>query len=169
MYANYFGKVVFYLTIYMTKLLKSENLFIWFAKWITLIKSFGTELIVSFTLLLRKFAEKSSKENLTVIKYASPNKLGNSESLKNNHNLKISSSNVNIVGGDLLRVFYKLIYLQFCVSSDQWKYTVSQILCSRLYAKFERDFYMKIIACIIPTNLFTNSLLSFFYPFIEKK
>ena len=110
MYANYFGKVVFYLTIYMTKLLKSENLFIWFAKWITLIKSFGTELIVSFTLLLRKFAEKSSKENLTVIKYASPNKLGNSESLKNNHNLKISSSNVNIVGGDLLRVFYKLIY-----------------------------------------------------------
>ena len=149
MYANYFGKVVFYLTIYMTKLLKSENLFIWFAKWITLIKSFGTELIVSFTLLLRKFAEKSSKENLTVIKYASPNKLGNSESHKNNHNLKISSSNVNIVGGDLLRVFYKLIYSQFCDSSDQCKNTVQL----RFYWQFKRYFHMKIIITIIPTYL----------------
>ena len=30
-----------------------------------------------------------------------------------------SSTNVHIVGEDLLRVFCKLLYLQFCVSSDQ--------------------------------------------------
>ena len=83
--------------------------------------------------------------------------------------MESSSTNVHIAGEDLLRVFYKLICLQFCVSSDQWKYTVSQILCSRLYVEFERDFYMKIIVCIIPTILFINSLLSFFYPFIETK
>ena len=52
-----------------------------------------------------------------------------------------------MVGEDLLRAFYKLFYLQFCDSSDQ---------C-------ERYFYMKIIITIVPTNLFTNSLLSLFY------
>ena len=32
---------------------------------------------------------------------------------------------------------------------------------------FERDFYMKMIVTIIPTNLVTSSLLSLFYHFIK--
>ena len=33
-----------------------------------------------------------------------------------------------MVGKDLLRVFYRLFYLQFCDSSDQWKNTVWKVL-----------------------------------------
>ena len=35
--------------------------------------------------------------------------------------------------------------------------------------EFKRDFYMKIIVIIIPTNLVTNSLVSLLCPFIETK
>ena len=52
---------------------------------------------------------------------------------KNNRNS--SKALVPIVGEDLLRAFYRLFYLQFCDSSDQWKDTAQQ---------FERYFYMKI-------------------------
>ena len=33
-----------------------------------------------------------------------------------------------IVGEDLLRRFYKMFYLQFCDSIDQWKNTVAKVL-----------------------------------------
>ena len=36
------------------------------------------------------------------------------------------SINVLIVDKDLLRVFYRLLYLEFCDLSDQCKYTVLQ-------------------------------------------
>ena len=76
-----------------------------------------------------------------------------------------SSTNMHIVSGDLLSAFYKLFCLRFCVSSDQWKNTMKQ----RFYKEFMRHLYMKIIVTIIPTNLRTNSLLSFFCPFVETK
>ena len=51
--------------------------------------------------------------------------------------------------------FYKLFYLWFCVSSGQLK---KQDFTGNL-----RDtLYMRVIVIIIPTNLVTNSLLSFF-------
>ena len=51
-----------------------------------------------------------------------PNKSRNPESLeKILYHLESSSTNLHIVGKDLLRAFYKLLYLRFCVSSDQWK------------------------------------------------
>ena len=76
-----------------------------------------------------------------------------------------SSTNMHIVSGDLLSAFYKLFCFRFCVSSDQWKNTMKQ----RFYKEFMRHLYMKIIVTIIPTNLRTNSLLSFFCPFVETK
>ena len=41
-----------------------------------------------------------------------------------------SSTNVHIVGEDFLWAFYKLFYLRFCLSSDQWKnkHCVAKIL-----------------------------------------
>ena len=38
------------------------------------------------------------------------------------------STNVSIVGVDLLRAFYRLFYLQFCDSSDQSKNSVAKVL-----------------------------------------
>ena len=76
-----------------------------------------------------------------------------------------SSTNVHLIGEDLLRALYKLFYLQFCVSSDQRKNALYQ----RFYKEFERHFYMKIIVTIIPTILVPNLLLSLFYPFVEAK
>ena len=55
-----------------------------------------------------------------MIKKNLPDKSGNPESLKNNSNiLKAFQLNLPIVGEDLLRVFYRLFYLQFCDLSDQ--------------------------------------------------
>ena len=54
--------------------------------------------------------------------------------------------------------FYKLLCLQFCISSDQWKNTMEQ----RFYKEFERHFCMKIIVTIIPANLATNYPLSIY-------
>ena len=52
-------------------------------------------------------------------------KSGNSESLKKySQQFKSFSTNVPIVGEDLLRAFYRLFYLRFCDSSHQWKKTV---------------------------------------------
>ena len=79
---------------------------------------------------------------------------------------KSFSINVLIVDEDLLRVFYRLLYLQFCDLSDQRKYTVLQ---QKIYLQFEKYFYMKIIVTIILTSLFTNSLLSSFCPFLQTK
>ena len=54
-----------------------------------------------------------------MIKNILSNKSGNSEALsKNNHNIWKA---VRIVGGDVLRGFYKLFYLRFSVLDDQWK------------------------------------------------
>ena len=54
----------------------------------------------------KKVVEKSSKENLKMIKYTLPNKSGNLESLKKlSEQLESSSTNVHIVGEDLLRTF----------------------------------------------------------------
>ena len=95
-----------------------------------------------------------------MIKNTMPNKSGNPERLKT---VESSSTNMHIVGEDLLRAFYKLFCLQFCVSSDHWKNTVYQ----RSYKEFER--HMKIIVTIIPANLVANSLLPLFRPFVETK
>ena len=54
-----------------------------------------------------------------------PYKSGNPKSLeKESQNFESFSTNVSIVGEDLLRAFYRLLYLQFCNSGDQWKNTV---------------------------------------------
>ena len=61
------------------------------------------------------------------------------------------------VGEDLLRVFYRLFYLQFRDPSDQWKKTLSS------YLRDER------IVTIIPTDLDTYSLLYAFYSYLQTK
>ena len=76
-----------------------------------------------------------------------------------------SSTNIHIVSEDLLRAFYKLLCLRFCVSSGQWKDIVQQ----KFYKEFEKDFYMDIILTTIQANLVTNSLLSLFCSFVETK
>ena len=54
----------------------------------------------------KKVVEKSNKDNLNVIKITSPNKSGNPESLKkHSEKLESFSTNVHIVGEDLLRAF----------------------------------------------------------------
>ena len=62
------------------------------------------------------------------------------------------------VGMDLLRAFCKLFYLQYLVSNNQWKNLVQQ----RLYVLFKRHFNMKTIVTLVPTDLVTNQILSFF-------
>ena len=114
----------------------------------------------------KKVVEESNKENLKVIKNTLPNKWGNPESLKNYSKvLQSSSNNMHIVSEDLLRAFWKLVFLRFCISSDQWKSTMQQ----RFHKEFEGDFYTKIIVTIFPTNLVRNSLLSLVCPFVEIK
>ena len=69
---------------------------------------------------LQRVIGKSSQENLKVIKNTLPNKSGSPESLeKQPQQLESSLTHVYAVGEDLLRVFYKLFYLRFCISSDQ--------------------------------------------------
>ena len=63
-----------------------------------------------------------------------------------------------IVSEDLLRALYKLCCSRFFVSSDQ---RIKH--CRKDFTRnYERDFYVKMIVTIIPTNLVTNSLLPFF-------
>ena len=86
---------------------------------------------VLFTLLLQNIDEYSS---IKVMKHTLSDKLRNAESppppphptpphppRKKSQQFESSSTNIPIVGEDLLRVFYKQFYLQFCDSSDQWK------------------------------------------------
>ena len=55
-----------------------------------------------------------------MIKNTLPDKLGNPESLeKELQQFESFSTNVSMVDEDLLRTFYRLFYLQFCVSGDQ--------------------------------------------------
>ena len=55
-----------------------------------------------------------------MIKNTLPDKLGNPESLeKELQQFESFSTNVSMVGEDLLRAFYRLFYLQFCDLSDQ--------------------------------------------------
>ena len=62
-----------------------------------------------------------------MIKNTSPDKSGNPKSLKKClQQFKRFSTNVLIVCDDLLRVFYRLFYPQFCDSSDQQKNTQSK-------------------------------------------
>ena len=65
-----------------------------------------------------------------MIKNTLPNKSENPESLKKySQQFESFSSNVSIIGGDLLRAFYVLFYLRFCGSSDQSKkHCVAKIL-----------------------------------------
>ena len=49
-----------------------------------------------------------------------PDKSGNSENFKKcSQQFESLSSNVPIVGEDLLKAFYRLFYIQCCDSSDQ--------------------------------------------------
>ena len=60
-----------------------------------------------------------------MIKNILPDESGNPESLeKESQQFESFSTNVPIVGEDLLRTFYRLFYLQFCDLGDQWKNTV---------------------------------------------
>ena len=61
-------------------------------------------------------------------------------------------TNAHKVGEDLVRAFYELFCLRFCVLSVNWKNTVQQ----RFYKEFRRQIYMKIIITIISKNLATN-------------
>ena len=74
------------------------------------------------------------------------------------------STNVQIVGKNLLRVVYKF-FTVLCV-----KRSVKKTLCSKdFYKQFERHFYIKINTTMIPTNLVKILLLFLFGPFIETK
>ena len=60
-----------------------------------------------------------------MIKFTFPDISGNTESLKKQPQpFEIFSTKAPIVGGDLLRAFYRQFYLQFFDSSDQGKNTV---------------------------------------------
>ena len=60
-----------------------------------------------------------------MIKNTFPDKSGNPESLeKQSQQFESFSTNVYVVGEDLLRAFYSLFYSQFCDSRDQLKNTV---------------------------------------------
>ena len=48
-----------------------------------------------------------------------PNKSENPEGLKNKQQLESTSTNVHIIGEDLLRALYKFFCSRFCVSIDQ--------------------------------------------------
>ena len=55
-----------------------------------------------------------------MIKNILPDESGNPESLeKESQQFESFSTNVPIVGEDLLRTFYRLFFLQFCDSGDQ--------------------------------------------------
>ena len=57
-----------------------------------------------------------------MIKNTLPDKSGNPESLeKESKKFKNFSTNVSIVVENLLRAFYRLFYLQYFDSGDQWK------------------------------------------------
>ena len=60
-----------------------------------------------------------------MIKNTLQDESGNPESVKK-HSQQFERfwTNVSIDGEDLLRVFYRLFYLQFCDSSDQWSNTL---------------------------------------------
>ena len=71
--------------------------------------------------------KSSINESLKMIKNTFPNKIGNPKNLKKySYHLGISPTNVYIVGEDLLGVLCKLLYLQFCISSDHWQGTLYQ-------------------------------------------
>ena len=66
-------------------------------------------------------------------------------------------------GSSASSALFVLLYLRFCVSSNQWKNTAQQ----RFYLQFDRRFYMKTIITVIPTNLFTTLFLPLFCFFVE--
>ena len=82
-----------------------------------------------------------------------------------------------IVGEDLLRALYRLFYLQFCNSSDQWKNTVQQRLLKGIlkgtcwkvfmlqvkdcYFQFHKIYYYEI--CTVATSWGAASFGCFFY------
>ena len=74
-------------------------------------------------------------------------------------------TNVAIAAEDLLREFYRLLYLQFCDSSDQGKNTVGQ----KFNEKFGRNFYITLSVTIIPTDLVTIWHVSSFFFFFQNK
>ena len=69
-----------------------------------------------------------------MIKNTLSDKLENPERLKKQlQQFESFSNNVPIVGKDfLLKGFYRLFYLQFCGSSDQWKTLYSKGFTSNL-------------------------------------
>ena len=68
-----------------------------------------------------------------MIKNTLPDKSGNPKSVKkSSKQFKSFSTDVPIVGEDLLRAFCWLFYLQFCDSNDQWKNTVQEGFTSNL-------------------------------------
>ena len=95
-----------------------------------------------------------------MIKSTLPNKSGNPESLeKLLEQLESSSTNAHTVGEDLLRAFYN-----FCVSSDQWKISVANILqgiWERFLYENNRNYSSR--------NVATNLLSLLLCPLIETK
>ena len=89
-----------------------------------------------------KKVEKSLLQNFKLIRNTLPNKSRNSDSHKKwPWRWQSSLTNVLTVRQDLQRASWKLFYLRFCVTSDQWKQTTWQRFCYL----FEWHFYMKII------------------------
>ena len=67
--------------------------------------------------------------------------------------------------------FFKLFYLEFGFSSDQWKIAVAKIL-SAIWEAYENIWkyeilYMKIIVNEISINLVRIGFLPLFYPLVE--
>ena len=93
-----------------------------------------------------------------------PDKSGNRESLKKySQQFESFSTNVVIDGEDLLRVFFRLFYLQFCYSGDQSK----KHYIAKVWRAIWEIFLHKIMVTIINIELVTNSLLSSFCPFSQ--
>ena len=62
-----------------------------------------------------------------MIKNTLSDKSGNPETLeKESQQFESFSTNVPIVGEDLLRAFYMLFYFQFCDLGDQWKNSIAR-------------------------------------------
>ena len=92
-----------------------------------------------------------------MIKNTLQDESGNPESVKK-HSQQFERfwTNVSIDGEDLLRVFYRLFYLQFCDSSDQWSNTVFCLKQVALYFKFmpnSTDFYKGIFLHVIAVRM----------------
>ena len=90
-----------------------------------------------------------------MIKNTFPDKSGNPENLKkSSQQFKSFSTNVLIVGEDLLRAFYRLFYWSF-------KWSVRKYCVVKILLEIWEIVYIKIIIAIFPTDLLINFFILF--------